>query len=63
MTRRMDGKDDRTPPQANKTKDILYIYIFQNIINMPCGNCFLLCHMSNFNIWMTINDVSMTSWV
>jgi len=23
MTRRMDGKDDRTPPQMDKTKDII----------------------------------------
>ncbi len=21
------------------------------------------CHMSNFNGWMTINDINMTSWV
>ncbi len=21
------------------------------------------CHMSNFNRWMTINDINMTSWV
>jgi hypothetical protein len=24
MTGRMDGKDDRQPPQADKTKDIIY---------------------------------------
>jgi hypothetical protein len=24
---------------------------------------FSKCHVSNFNKWMTINDVNMTSWV
>ncbi len=36
--------------------------IFRKVNNFYV-QIFLQCHMSNFNIWMTINDISMTSWV
>ncbi len=34
---------------------------FKNKIIFMSKN--LQCHVSNFNIWMTMNDINMTSWV
>jgi len=43
------------------TKIDLFIYLFQNMINMPCGN-FLLCIVSHFLDHQTIINNHNEQW-
>jgi hypothetical protein len=51
----MDGKDDQTPPQPDKTKDIIYIYIYiSNIFKSTKLGAFMIinAHKRFFTLFL-----------